>query len=68
MTYAVIMEQGDTSYRASVPDLPGCIAVGNTLAEVQRLMREAIAFHLDGLTLEGVPIPDPRTRCEDAER
>ena len=63
MKYVVIIEKGDTSYGASVPDLPGCIAVGETLEEVQRLIREAIAFHLEGLKLESLPIPEPTTRC-----
>jgi len=67
MKYAVIIEKSDTSYGASVPDLPGCIAVGETLEEVQRLIREAIAFHLEGLKLEGIPIPEPTTLCEYIE-
>jgi predicted RNase H-like HicB family nuclease len=64
MRYAVIIEKGDTSYGASVPDLPGCIAVGETLEEVQRLIREAIAFHIEGLREEGLPIPEPTTLAE----
>ena len=64
MKYAVIIEKGDTSYGASVPDLPGCIAVGGTLEEVQRLIREAIAFHIEGLREEGLPIPEPTTLAE----
>ena len=67
MKYAVIIEKGDTSYGASVPDLPGCIAVGETLEEVQRLIREAIAFHLEGLREEGLPVPEPRTLAEYIE-
>ena len=67
MKYAVIIEQGDTSYGASVPDLPGCIAVGETLEDVQRLIREAIVFHLEGLKAEGLAIPEPTTRCEYVE-
>ena len=67
MRYAVIIEKGDTSYGASVPDLPGCIAVGETLDEVQRLIREAIAFHLEGLKLEDLPIPEPTTLAEYIE-
>ena len=67
MKYAVIIEKGDTSYGASVPDLPGCIAVGETLEEVQRLIREAITFHLEGLREEGLPIPEPTTLCEYVE-
>jgi predicted RNase H-like HicB family nuclease len=67
MKYAVIFEQGDTSYGAYVPDLPGCVAVGETLAEVRQLIREAIAFHLEGLKAEGLPIPEPTTRAEYVE-
>jgi predicted RNase H-like HicB family nuclease len=67
MKYAVIFEQGDTSYGAYVPDLPGCVAVGETLAEVRQLIREAIAFHLEGLKEEGLPIPEPTTRAEYIE-
>jgi predicted RNase H-like HicB family nuclease len=67
MKYAILIEKGDTSYGASVPDLPGCIAVGETLEEVQRLIREAIAFHLEGLKEEGLPIPEPTTLCEYVE-
>jgi predicted RNase H-like HicB family nuclease len=63
MKYAVIFEKGESSYGASVPDLPGCIAVGETLEEVERLIGEAIAFHLEGLKGEGLPIPEPTTRC-----
>jgi predicted RNase H-like HicB family nuclease len=67
MKYAVIIEQGDTSYGAYVPDLPGCVAVGETLAEVKRLIREAIAFHLEGLREEGLPIPPATSLCEYVE-
>jgi predicted RNase H-like HicB family nuclease len=67
MKYAVLIEKGDTSYGASVPDLPGCIAVGETLEEVQRLIREAIAFHLEGLRAEGLPVPEPTTLAEYVE-
>jgi predicted RNase H-like HicB family nuclease len=67
MKYAVLIEKGDTSYGASVPDLPGCIAVGKTLEEVQQLIREAIAFHIEGLKEDGIPIPEPTTLCEYVE-
>jgi predicted RNase H-like HicB family nuclease len=67
MKYAVLIEKGDTSYGASVPDLPGCVAVGETLEEVKRLIREAIAFHLEGLREEGLPIPEPTTLVEYVE-
>jgi predicted RNase H-like HicB family nuclease len=67
MKYAVIIETGARSVSAYVPDLPGCIAVGETLAEVQRLIREAMAFHLEGLKEDGLPIPEPTTLCEYVE-
>ena len=67
MKYAVIIEQGDTSYGAYVPDLPGCVAVGESLEEVKRLIQEAIAFHLDGLREEGLPVPPATSLCEYVE-
>jgi predicted RNase H-like HicB family nuclease len=57
LNYVVIIERGPTSYGAYVPDLPGCVAAAETLAEVQRLIREAIEFHIDGLRESGDPIP-----------
>ena len=67
MRYAVVIEKGETSYGAYVPDLPGCVAVGETREEVERLIREAIQFHLDGLREEGLPIPEPTSRIEYIE-
>jgi predicted RNase H-like HicB family nuclease len=67
MKYAVIIEAGAHNYSAYVPDLPGCIAVGETLEEVQRLIREAITFHLEGLRAEGLPVPEPTTLCAYVE-
>jgi predicted RNase H-like HicB family nuclease len=67
MKYAVIFEKGATSYGAYVPDLPGRVAVGESLEEVKRLIREAIAFHLDGLREEGLPIQEPTTLAEYVE-
>jgi predicted RNase H-like HicB family nuclease len=55
--YAVLYEKGPSSWGASVPDLPGCIAVGSTREEVETLIRGAIEFHLEGLQEEGLPIP-----------
>jgi len=57
MTYTVIFEKGPTSWGAYVPDLPGVITVGNSREEVERLMVEAIEFHLEGMREEGLPIP-----------
>jgi predicted RNase H-like HicB family nuclease len=67
MKYAVIIEAGERNYSAYVPDLPGCIATGRTLEEVKQVMREAIAFHLEGLKLEGLPVPEPTTLAEYIE-
>jgi len=54
MKYAVVIEQGPTSYGATVPDLPGCVAVAETLEEVETLIREAIDFHIEGLLQDGL--------------
>lgn len=59
MSYAVVIELGETSYGAYVPDLPGCVAVAETLIEVEALINEAIQFHLEMLESEGLPIPEP---------
>lgn len=64
MRYAVIIEKGQENYGAYVPDLPGCVAVGDTVEEVERLIREAIDFHLAGMREDGTPIPQPTTLCE----
>jgi predicted RNase H-like HicB family nuclease len=61
-TYAVVIEAGPTSFGAYVPDLPGCVAVGETLEEAVALIAEAIPFHLQGLRQDGDPVPEPRTR------
>jgi predicted RNase H-like HicB family nuclease len=58
MQYLVVIEKGSTSYGAYVPDLPGCVAVGETEAEVRKLIREAIPFHITGLRSNGDPVPD----------
>ena len=67
MKYGVVIEKGETSYGAYVPDLPGCVAVGETLEEVGRLIREAIQFHIEGLQEEGLPIPEPSSIFEFVE-
>jgi predicted RNase H-like HicB family nuclease len=58
MRYAVIIERGPTSYGAYVPDLPGSVAVGQTVEEVRRLIGEAVDFHIDGLQRAGLPVPE----------
>lgn len=57
--YLIIIEQDPTGCSAYSPDLPGCVATGDSPAEVERNMREAIAFHLDGLRADGQPAPEP---------
>jgi predicted RNase H-like HicB family nuclease len=59
MRYLVVVEQGATSFGAYVPDLPGCVAAGETREEVLALIREAIEFHIEGLREEGEPVPSP---------
>ena len=59
MRYAVIIEKGENSYGAYVPDLPGCVAVGDTVEEVKTLIKEAIEFHLEGMLEDGDEIPQP---------
>lgn len=67
MKYAVVIEKGQNSYGAHVPDLPGCIAVGESREEVLRLIQEAIEFHIDGLREDGQPIPLPSSSVEFME-
>lgn len=59
MQYTVIIEKGETSFGAYVPDLPGCVAVGETEEEAKQLIHEAIEFHLEGMKEEGLTIPEP---------
>jgi predicted RNase H-like HicB family nuclease len=67
MRYLVVVERGPTSYGAYVPDLPGCVAAGETKDEVLSLIREAIELHLEGLRDEGQPVPLPSTTSEIVE-
>ena len=64
MQYLVVVEKGESSYGAYVPDLPGCIAVGETRLEVSRLIHEAIEFHVEGLREDGHPVPPPASQAE----
>ena len=59
MQYLVVIERGESSFGAYVPDLPGCIAAGETEAEVRELIREAMEFHIEGLREAGQPVPLP---------
>ena len=64
MRYAVIIEEGENSFGAYVPDLPGCVAAAETREEVLKLIEEAIEFHLEGLREDGQPIPAPSSSIE----
>ena len=67
MRYAVVIETAGSNFSAYVPDLPGCVATGATLAETEAAIREAIEFHLDGLREDGLPIPPPSSKVEYIE-
>lgn len=67
MQYAVVIEPSESSVGAYVPDLPGCVAVGETEAEARELIREAIEFHLEGLREDGDPVPAPSAHVEYVE-
>ncbi|MCG8368733.1 MAG: type II toxin-antitoxin system HicB family antitoxin [Pseudanabaenales cyanobacterium] len=61
MKYLIVIEATQTGYSAYSPDLPGCVSTGATRDQVEQMMREAIEFHLEGLKLEGMEIPQPST-------
>ncbi len=65
--YAIVVEGAGPNLAAYVPDLPGCVATGDSEEEVGRLIREAIAMHLEGLAEDGLPIPQPTSRVEYVE-
>ena len=67
MRYAVIIERETGTYSAYVPDLPGCVTVGETIEETLHEMQEAIRFHIEGLNEDGPPIPEPSTIVEYVE-
>ena len=67
MQFAVVIENAGSNYSAYVPDLPGCVAAGDTLQDVKDSIREAIAAHIAGLREDGLPIPDPSTYVTDID-
>ena len=67
MRYMVVIERGETSWGAHVPDLPGCIAVGETREEVVQLIREAIDLHIESLKEDGLPAPSPSSESKFVE-
>ncbi len=67
MRYAIVIETAERNFSAYVPDLPGCIATGNSVEETERSIREAIEFHLDGLREDNLPIPAASSRVDYVE-
>ena len=67
MQYLVVIEKSPSSFGVYVPDLPGCVAVGETRAEVAELIHEALEFHLHGKKEDGLPIPEPYSTSELVE-
>jgi len=64
MEYLVVVEKGSAGYGAHVPDLPGCVAVGETRREVLKLIREAIELHIEALRASGQNVPEPNSKSE----
>lgn len=62
--YLIVIERTDDGYSAYSPDLPGCVATGKTIRETEEAMREAIAFHVEGLREDGIPLPEPTATAE----
>ena len=67
MRYAIVIEKAEGNFSAYVPDLPGCVATGATIEEVESQIREAIEVHIDGLREDGAPIPPPESRVDYVE-
>ena len=67
MRYAVVIEKANGNYSAYVPDLPGCIATGDTVAEVKSDIRQAIRLHIEGLRADGIAVPEPTSIAEYIE-
>jgi predicted RNase H-like HicB family nuclease len=67
MRYAVVIEKADGNYSAYVPDLPGCVATGSTVQEVEGEIRDAIRFHIEGLKADKLPVPAPTSIADYVE-
>lgn len=67
MRYAIVIERSETGFGAFVPDLPGCVAAGETLEETEQLIQEAVEFHLEGLREDGLPVPPPSALAQYVE-
>lgn len=67
MRYGIVIEKADGNYSAYVPDLPGCVATGDSVAAVEIEIRDAIRFHIDGLKEDGLPVPKPTSIADYVE-
>lgn len=67
MRYAIVIEKAEGNYSAYVPDLPGCVATGATVAETESEIRDAIRLHIDGLKEDGLPVPTPTSIADYVE-
>jgi len=67
MRHAIVIEKAESNFSAYVPDLPGCVAAGQTVEETEILIREAIAFHIDGIREDGLPVPQPHSQVDYVE-
>jgi predicted RNase H-like HicB family nuclease len=67
MRFAIVIEKAESNYSAYAPDLPGCVATGDTVEDVEREIRDAIRFHIDGLREDGLPVPPPTSIAEYVE-
>jgi len=62
--YAIVIEKAENNYAAYIPDLPGCVAIGQTIEETEQEIREAIDLHLPGMREDGLPIPEPSSSVD----
>jgi predicted RNase H-like HicB family nuclease len=67
MRYAVVIEKADRNYSAYVPDLPGCVATGETVEAAEQKIRAAVRFHIDGLKADGLEVPAPTSIADYVE-
>lgn len=67
MRYTIVIEKANDNYSGYVPDLPGCIATGDSVEQTEQNLREALVFHLEGLREDGLPIPHPTSICDYIE-
>ena len=67
MRYAIVIEKAEGNYSAYVPNLPGCVATGETVEAVEAEIRDAVRFHIDGLKQDGLPVPKPTSIADYVE-